>query len=59
MEYITEKRRVSDAAAFLAKLHGIDLRTVKGTGAGGRIVREDIDAAIAAKGKAKSDKGDK
>ena len=53
MENVTVRRNISDAAAYLAKAHKIDLSTVKGTGAGGRIVREDIDKAIAAKAKAK------
>ncbi|HIE21426.1 MAG TPA: 2-oxo acid dehydrogenase subunit E2 [Acidimicrobiia bacterium] len=34
----------------LAREHGIDLATVQGTGPGGRITREDIEAAIAARG---------
>ena len=32
----------------MAKEHGIDLTTVQGTGAGGRISKQDIEAAIAA-----------
>jgi pyruvate dehydrogenase E2 component (dihydrolipoamide acetyltransferase) len=45
-------RNISDAARAYANHHKIDLQTVKGTGAGGRIVKEDIDKAIAAKAKA-------
>ena len=36
----------------LAKDNGIDLSTVKGTGVGGRIRKQDVQAAIAAKGSA-------
>jgi pyruvate dehydrogenase E2 component (dihydrolipoamide acetyltransferase) len=36
----------------LAREHGIDLATVPGTGPGGRVTREDIEAAIAARGAA-------
>jgi pyruvate dehydrogenase E2 component (dihydrolipoamide acetyltransferase) len=36
------------AARKLAKEHAIDLATVRGTGPGGRITREDIEAAMAA-----------
>ena len=36
------------AARKLAKERGIDLATVKGTGPGGRITREDVEAAAAA-----------
>jgi 2-oxoglutarate dehydrogenase E2 component (dihydrolipoamide succinyltransferase) len=35
----------------LAAEHGIDLRTVKGSGPRGRITREDVEAAIAAQGR--------
>lgn len=55
MEIITTKVRASDAATYLAKLHKLNLAEIKGTGAGGRVVREDIDKAIAAKAKAKAD----
>jgi pyruvate dehydrogenase E2 component (dihydrolipoamide acetyltransferase) len=34
----------------MAKEHGIDLSTVQGTGAGGRISKQDIEAVIAASG---------
>src|SRR5216683_811742 len=34
----------------MAKEHGIDLATVRGTGAGGRISKQDIEAVIAAGG---------
>ncbi|HEX8838058.1 MAG TPA: dihydrolipoamide acetyltransferase family protein, partial [Candidatus Acidoferrum sp.] len=36
----------------MAKEHGIDLSTVQGTGAGGRISKQDIEAVIAASGDA-------
>jgi len=34
----------------MAKEHGIDLSSVEGTGAGGRISKQDIEAVIAAGG---------
>src|SRR5260370_33894286 len=34
----------------MAKEHGIDLSTIEGTGAGGRISKQDIEAVIAAGG---------
>ena len=37
------------AARKLAKDHAIDLATLSGTGPGGRITREDVDAALAAR----------
>ena len=55
MEIINVKVRASDAATYLAKLHKLNLAEIKGTGAGGRVVREDVDKAIAAKAKAKAD----
>lgn len=39
---------MSPLARKLAREHGIDLSTVTGTGPGGRIVRADVEAAIAA-----------
>ncbi len=45
-------RNISDAARAYATANKIDLARVKGSGAGGRIVKEDIDKAIAAKAKA-------
>ena len=39
---------VTPAARKLAKEHGIDLTAVAGTGPGGRVTREDVEAAIAA-----------
>ncbi len=36
------------AARKLAKEHGLDLATISGTGPGGRITREDVEAAVAA-----------
>lgn len=44
-------RNISDAARALATAHKIDLYTVKGTGAAERIVKEDVEKAIAAKAK--------
>jgi pyruvate dehydrogenase E2 component (dihydrolipoamide acetyltransferase) len=38
---------VTPAARKLAKDHGFDLATVSGTGPGGRITREDVEAGIA------------
>ena len=42
-----ERIKVSPLARKIAAEKGIDLRTVKGTGPGGRIVRKDLDAAPA------------
>jgi pyruvate dehydrogenase E2 component (dihydrolipoamide acetyltransferase) len=39
--------RTSPLARALAREHGLDLATVAGSGPGGRIVRADVDAAIA------------
>jgi pyruvate/2-oxoglutarate dehydrogenase complex dihydrolipoamide acyltransferase (E2) component len=39
---------VSKAVQTLADRHGIDLRTITGTGTRGRIVRADVEAAISA-----------
>lgn len=36
----------TDAAAELAKEHGIDLATVEGTGASGRILKSDVEALV-------------
>lgn len=36
------KVRISPAAKKLAKTHGVDLSRIKGSGPGGRIVREDV-----------------
>lgn len=41
--------KVSDAVKALAEEHGIDLATIKGTGANGKIVKADVEAAVAAK----------
>jgi pyruvate dehydrogenase E2 component (dihydrolipoamide acetyltransferase) len=41
-----EEVKVSPAARKLAKEHGLDLSRIKGSGPGGRIVREDVQAAI-------------
>lgn len=40
--------RAAPALRRLANEHGIDLQTVEGTGPGGRITKQDIEAAIAA-----------
>ena len=47
-----ERVRISPVARKLAEEHAIDIAQVKGTGPGGRIVREDIEKAIADKGAA-------
>lgn len=39
----------SPSARRLAREHGVDLGTLRGTGPGGRIVREDVLAAVAAR----------
>jgi 2-oxoglutarate dehydrogenase E2 component (dihydrolipoamide succinyltransferase) len=43
-----ERIHSSPLVRRLAKEHGIDLAALEGTGAGGRITKEDIEAAIAA-----------
>jgi len=47
-----ERVRISPVARKLAEEHAIDVTRVTGTGPGGRIVREDIEKAIADKGTA-------
>ncbi len=44
--------RASPLARRLAREHGIDLRQVRGSGPAGRIVKEDIEAHLAARGAA-------
>jgi pyruvate dehydrogenase E2 component (dihydrolipoamide acetyltransferase) len=44
--------RTSPLARRLAREHGIDLSSITGTGPGGRIVRADVDAAVARAGRA-------
>jgi pyruvate dehydrogenase E2 component (dihydrolipoamide acetyltransferase) len=44
-----ERIRISPVARKLAEEHAIDIARVTGTGPGGRIVREDIEKAIATK----------
>ena len=44
--------RTSPLARRLAKEHGVDLSSITGTGPGGRIVRADVDAAVARAGRA-------
>jgi pyruvate dehydrogenase E2 component (dihydrolipoamide acetyltransferase) len=41
---------MSPLARRIARDHGLDLATVKGTGPGGRIVRADVEAAVEAQG---------
>ena len=43
--------RTSPLARRLAREHGIDLSSITGTGPGGRIVRADVDAAVARAGR--------
>jgi 2-oxoglutarate dehydrogenase E2 component (dihydrolipoamide succinyltransferase) len=43
----TERIHSSPLVRRLAKEHGVDLSAIEGTGAGGRITKEDIEAAIA------------
>lgn len=47
-----ERIRISPVARKMAEEHLIDITRVNGTGPGGRITREDIEKAIAAKGAA-------
>ena len=49
-----ERVKVSPVAKKLAQDHGIDVTTLTGTGPDGRIVREDVEKAIAAKSAAPS-----
>jgi pyruvate dehydrogenase E2 component (dihydrolipoamide acetyltransferase) len=44
----TERIHSSPLVRRMAKEHGIDLASLEGTGAGGRITKEDMEAAIAA-----------
>jgi pyruvate dehydrogenase E2 component (dihydrolipoamide acetyltransferase) len=46
----SERIHSSPLVRRMAKEHGIDLSTVEGTGAGGRISKQDIEAAIAGGG---------
>src|SRR3984893_16541316 len=48
-----ERQRVSPVARRLAEEHGVDLRRVEGTGPGGRITKEDVEAAAQQKGQAR------
>ncbi len=41
-----ERVKASPVARRLAEEHGLDLSTVQGTGPGGRITREDVEAAV-------------
>src|SRR3989442_471799 len=40
-----ERQRVSPVARRLAEEHGVDLRQIQGSGPGGRITKEDVEAA--------------
>jgi pyruvate dehydrogenase E2 component (dihydrolipoamide acetyltransferase) len=42
-----EKIKISPLARRIAKEHGIDIETVKGTGSWGRITKQDIERAVA------------
>ncbi len=42
-----ERQRVSPVARRLAEEHGVDLRQIQGSGPGGRITKEDVEAAAA------------
>ena len=44
----TERIHSSPLVRRMAKEHGVDLSTIEGSGAGGRITKQDIEAAIAA-----------
>jgi pyruvate dehydrogenase E2 component (dihydrolipoamide acetyltransferase) len=46
----SERIHSSPLVRRLAKEHGVDLSTIPGTGAAGRITKEDIEAVIAAQG---------
>jgi len=45
-----ERVKISPVAKKLAQEHGVDIVTLTGTGPEGRIVREDVERAIAARG---------
>lgn len=45
---VGSKPLLSPVVRKLAAEHGVDLATIKGSGAGGRIMREDVEATIAA-----------
>lgn len=47
-----ERVKISPVAKKLAQDHGIDINTLTGTGPEGRIVREDVERAVAAKSQA-------
>ncbi len=47
--------KASPLARRIAEQHGVDLRTLSGTGPGGRIVQEDVEQAIAARPAAAGD----
>lgn len=47
-----ERVKISPVAKKLAQEHGIDIASLTGTGPEGRIVREDVERAIAARGAA-------
>ncbi|MBW1767861.1 MAG: 2-oxo acid dehydrogenase subunit E2 [Deltaproteobacteria bacterium] len=42
-----KKIKISPLARRIAKEHGIDIKTVKGTGSGGRITKQDLERAVA------------
>ena len=44
-----ERVKISPVARKLAQEHGIDIEPLRGTGPEGRIVREDVERAIAEK----------
>jgi len=48
-----ERQRVSPVARRLAEEQGVDLRRVQGTGPGGRITKEDVEAVAQQKGQAR------
>lgn len=46
------RHRYTPAVLRLARLHGIDLERIRGTGLGGRVTRKDVEAYLAARGAA-------
>ena len=56
LEYLaSNKVKISPVAKAMADAEGVDISTIKGTGANGKIMKSDIEAALAAKPAAKAE----